>query len=98
MTSSNGFVLVVFSLFSLFVAVGIVWEGLAREKAGLIRFRLPLASMVRPPQRPTECTILLVLGMLLVIPAALFGRYPRELVAPLFWLWMLVENHQAVQS
>ncbi len=94
MTSSHWFIL---SLFSLFVTASIVWEVLARRKAGPIHFRLPLASMAKPPRRTrTGCMILFVLGMFLVITAAFLSGNPRDLVVPIFFLWVLVTNLQTV--
>jgi hypothetical protein len=96
MTSPNWIVLVVLSLFALFVAVAVAWEVRARRKAGPVRFRLPLASMAKPPRMPAWSKILVVLGMLMVLSAAFISGNPRDLVAPIFFLWVLVTNLQAV--
>jgi hypothetical protein len=92
--SSNGFIVATLSLYALLGAVGVVWEVLARRKAGPIRFRLPLASMAKPPRMPTWSKILLVLAMLMMLPAALISGTPTDLVTLTFFLWTLLYNLQ----
>ena len=96
MISSNGFIVATLSLYALLGAVGVAWEVRARRKAGPIRFRLPLASMAKPPRIPAWCKILVVLGMLMVISAALIGGTPTDLVTLTFCLWIVAGNLQAV--
>jgi hypothetical protein len=89
MTSPNRFVLVVLSLFALFGAVAVVWEVLARRKAGPVRFRLPMASMAKPPRMPTWSKILVVLSLFMVLSVAFIRGIPEDLVSMIFCLGMV---------
>jgi hypothetical protein len=93
MMSSHWFVP---SVLSLLAALMIIWQPLAGQKAGPIRFRLPLASMAKPSRRPLGCTILLVLAMFLVITATFLSENPRDLATPVFCLWVVAGNLQGV--
>jgi hypothetical protein len=96
MMSSNWFVFAVLSLFLLFGIVSMAREAVSRLKAGPIRFRLPLASMAKPPQMPAWRTIVLVLCMLLMLSVFCISGNARDLVVPVFCLNMVVNNRQAV--
>jgi hypothetical protein len=94
MISSNGFIVATLALYALLGALGAVWAVRVRRQAGPIRFRLPLASMAKPPVMPTWSKILVVLGLFMVLSAAFISGKPRDLIGPIFILAPMVHHLQ----
>jgi hypothetical protein len=89
-------VIALFSMLALFLVGLIVREVRARLKAGPVRFRLPLASVARPPQAARAFTILLSVVVLLVLLPGLIRQADLSAwVLPVVFLWMILNSLQA---
>jgi hypothetical protein len=99
MSSWYSFVFVaLFSLLTLFLIVSIVREVRARLKAGPIRFRLPLASVAKPPRAVKVNSVILIISVFLLLPGLIFSKEPSAWVLPTLFLWLVANNLQSIDT
>jgi hypothetical protein len=96
MPSWLNFVLIaLMSLMALIMIAWVVREARARLKAAPIRFRLPLASLAKPPRGAKMSTAAcIILGVLFFLPALIDRTDPSAWVFPTLCLFALVTNLQ----
>jgi hypothetical protein len=88
-----GFVDGMLSLFALVYAATIVWEAVARARAGPVRFRLPLASLAKRGEHSTVAAyVVIVVSLGLAVAAIASDGTANSLVIPIWLLWSSVNT------